>query len=109
MTPSDDALTISIEQDGHTVASAEVRPAGQPGVVHSDMHVESGHLPGGTRARLVDAVLEHPQLDTAQRLLATMPLGDTEMLHRVRQRCRDVHAHAAGATKIVEAQLEHRP
>jgi len=108
MTRSDDDLIISIDEDGRTVASAEVHPAGEPGVVHSDLHAESGQLPGGARARLVDAVLEHPQVDGAERLLATMPLGDTEMLDRVRQRCGDVQAHAAGATKIVEARLEHR-
>ena len=104
----DDDLIISIEQGGRTVASAEVHPAGEPGVVHSDLHAESGQLPSGTRSRLVDAVLELPQVDEAERLVATMPLGDTEMLDRVRERCDDVHAHAAGATKIVEARLEHR-
>ena len=105
MTRSDQALDIAIQQDGRTVASAEVHHAGQPGVVHSDLHVESGPVPGGTRTRLVDAVLADPRVHGADRLLATMPLGDTEMLERVRQRCRDVHAHAAGATKIVEARL----
>jgi hypothetical protein len=107
MTRSDD-LTIQIEEDGRTVATAEVHPADETGVVHSDLHVEAGHLPGGTGTRLVDAVLEHPQVDEADRLLATMPLGDTEMLDRVRERCDDVEARAAGATKIVEARLEHR-
>jgi hypothetical protein len=107
MTRPDDDQTILIEQDGRMLASAEVHPTDQPGVVHSDLHVESGHLPGGTRTRLVDAVLEHPQVDEADRLLATMPLGDTEMLDRVRERCDDVEAHAAGATKLVEARLEH--
>jgi hypothetical protein len=71
------------------------------------MHVESGHLPGGTRTRLVDAVLKHPRVDEADRLLATMPLGDTEMLDRVRERCDDVEPRAAGATKLVNARLEH--
>jgi hypothetical protein len=108
MTRSDDDQTVLIEDAGRTVASAEVRPTDQPGVVHSELHVESGQLPGGTRSRLVDAVLEHPQVDEADRLLATMPLGDTEMLDRVRQRCDDVEAHAAGATKIVAARLGHR-
>ena len=108
MTRSDDDQIILIEEDGHPLASAEVHPTGDPKVVHSDMHVESGHLPGGTRTRLVDAVLEHPQVDEADRLVATMPLGDTEMLDRVRQRSDDVQARAAGATKIVEARLEHR-
>ena len=106
MTRSDDDQII-IEEGGRTLASAEVHPTGEPGVVHSDLHVESGHLPGGTRTRLVDAVLEHPQVDEAERLLATMPLGDTEMLARVRERCDDVEAHAAGATKIVEARVPH--
>jgi hypothetical protein len=108
VTRFDDDLTISIEEDGRTVASAEIRPAGEPGIVHSDLHAEPGKLPNGTRSRLVDAVLELPQVDKAERLLVTMPLGDTEMLERVRERCDDVDAHAAGATKIVEARLEHR-
>jgi len=105
--PGDDR-TIHIEAEGRTLATAEVHPADEPGVVHSDLHVESGHLPGGTRTRLVDAVLEHPRVDEADRLLATMPLGDTEMLERVRERCDDVEARAAGATKLVKARLEHR-
>ena len=100
--------SILIQEDGRTVASAEVHPTREPGLVHSDMHVESGQLPGGTRTRLVDAVLEHPQVDGAERLVATMPLGDTEMLDRVRERCDDVEARAAGSTKLVEARLDHR-
>ena len=99
--------TILIETDGRTLATAEVHPTGSAGVVHSDMHVESGHLPMGTRTRLVDAVLAHPDVDRADRLVATMPLGDTEMLDRVRERCDDVEARAAGSTKLVEARLEH--
>jgi hypothetical protein len=107
MTRSADHPTIQIEADGKTLASAEVHPTDDPGLVHSDMHVESGHVPAGTRSRLVDAVLEHPEVEEADRLLATMPLGDTEMLDRVRERCDDVQARAAGATKLVEAHLEH--
>jgi hypothetical protein len=37
-----------------------------------------------------------------------MPLGDTEMIDRVREKCDDVQARAAGATKLVRARLEHR-
>ena len=107
MTRSADHPTIQIEADGRTLASAEVHPTDEPGLVHSDLHVESGHLPAGTRTRLIDAVLEHPEVEEADRLLATMPLGDTEMLDRVRERCDDVDARAAGATKLVQANLEH--
>jgi hypothetical protein len=108
MTRSDDDQTIVLTDSGRTVASAEVHPTADPGVVHSDLHVESGPLPGGTRTRLVDAVLEHPQVDVADHIVATMPLGDTEMLDRMRERTDDVAARAAGATKIVEARLDHR-
>jgi hypothetical protein len=100
-----DPVTILIEVDGHRLATAEIRRTAVTGVVHTDLHVESGHLPAGTRARLVDAVLAHPDVDHADRLLATMPLGDVEMLERVRQRCQQVQAHAAGATKLVEARV----
>jgi hypothetical protein len=96
--------------DGHTVATAEVHRTDVAGLVHTDLHVESGQLPAGTRARLVDAVLAHPDVDHADRLLATMPLGDVEMLERVRERCEQVQAHAAGATKLVEARvMRHVP
>jgi hypothetical protein len=34
-----------------------------------------------------------------------MPAGDTEMLARVRERADSVELRAAGATKLVEAEL----
>jgi phage shock protein A len=40
---------------------------------------------------------------TAERLLATLPVSDTEMLERMRQRCAVLETRAAGATKLVEA------
>jgi hypothetical protein len=107
MTPSDEHTTIQIEDGGRLLAVADVEPPDDEGVAHSALHVESGHLPGGTRTRLVDAVLECPEVDRAERLLATMPAGDTEMLDRVRERGRDVQVRAAGATKLVDARLPH--
>lgn len=106
MTSSDEHTTIQIEDGGRLLAAADVEPPDDDGVAHSALHVESGHLPGGTRTRLVDAVLESPEVDRAERLLATMPIGDTEMLDRVRQRGQDVQVRAAGATKLVEARLD---
>jgi hypothetical protein len=100
-----DRQTIEIEDDGRTLASAEVHATDRPGVVHTDLHVASGPIPADTRARIVDAVLEHPDVHRADHLVATMPLGDTGMLERVRERCENVEAHAAGATKIVDARL----
>src|SRR3954466_10788289 len=76
MTGPDDRSTVQIHADGRVLAEAEVRPTGEPGVVASAMHVESGHPPQGTRSRLVDAVLEHPYVDEAEQLVATMPISD---------------------------------
>ena len=101
----DERHTIQIEDDGLTLASAEVHATDRPGVVHTDLHAESGPLPPSTRTRIVDALLEHPDVHSADHMVATMPLGDTEMLQRVRERCEDVEVHAAGATKIVDARL----
>jgi hypothetical protein len=100
---------VRVQADGRVLAEAEIRRTGVPGVVASAMHVESGHLPLGTGTRLVDAVLADPEVGRAERLVATMPLSDTEMLDRVRQRSGEVAARAAGATKIVEARLVPRP
>ncbi|MGK5171114.1 hypothetical protein [Geodermatophilus sp. CPCC 205761] len=99
------AFSVQILAGGRVLADADVHPTDGTGVVHSELHVASGHLPVGTRSRLVDAVLEHPEVDKAQRLVVTMPISDTEMLDRVRERTDAVEMHAAGATKIVEARL----
>ena len=106
MTRSDVPSTVRVEDDGKLLAEADVRPAAEPGVVRSALHVEAGHLPPGTRTRLVDAVLEHPAVEDAEKLVATMPISDSEMLGRLRERTDEVDTRAAGATKIVEARIE---
>jgi hypothetical protein len=105
MTGSSDAHEIHIEVDGHLVASAEVRSTDDPEIVRSAMHVESGHLPAGSRTRLVDAVLDDPQVSAAPHLAASVPIGDTELLHRLHERARSVEVRAVGATALVEADL----
>ena len=106
MTRSEDGPTIHIEGEGRTLASAEVHPADEGGVAHSALHVESGQLPKGTRARLVDAVLDTPEVKDAHALLATMPAGDTEMIDRLRERAPHVEPRLAGATKLVDVRLD---
>ena len=109
MTRPEDHSTVQVETDGRVLAEADVRRGGEPGVVVSAMHVESGHLPLGVRARLVDAVLALPLVGSAERLVASVPIGDAEMLDRMRERSDEMRAHYAGATTIVEARLVPRP
>ena len=67
--------------------------------------MESGHLPTGSRARLVDAVLDLPELQSSGHLEATVSLGDAESLHRLRERTDDVITRAAGCSALVDADL----
>ncbi len=107
MTQSDVPREIEVEVDGRVAAVADVRRTDDPAVVRSAMHVESGHQPPGTRARLVDAVLDDPEVSAASHLAASMPTGDTELLDRVRERTDTVEVRAAGSTNLVEADLRH--
>ena len=74
-------------------------------VVRASLHVNPGHLPPGTRARLVDAVLDDPDVACRRRVQFTLPLGDTEMLDRLRERGVLATFRAAGSTCLVEADL----
>jgi hypothetical protein len=109
MNGSPDARQIQIEVDGHIVAAAGVSQTDDAEVVRAAMHVESGHLPAGSRTKLVDAVLEDPQVSAASHLAASVPTGDTELLDRIRERARSVDIRAAGATALVEADLRRDP
>ena len=105
---------LDINVGGRAVASADVEQHDRPGVVRAAVHVESGHQPPGTRARLVDAILDLPEVRTQQRLEIALPIGETEILQRLRDRCDRVRARPAGATCLVDADLPsarhgHRP
>ena len=67
---------ITIEDDGRVLAEADVRA--EPDVVRAALRVEARHLPPGTRARLVDAVLDIPDAQPGTRLVVTLPTGDAE-------------------------------
>jgi hypothetical protein len=74
-------------------------------VARVSLHVEPGHLPAGTRARLVDAVFDDPDVRTRRRVEVALPLGDTEILDRVRERGLIVASRPAGSTGLVEVDL----
>ena len=80
-----------------------VRTRSDPG---RQLHAESGHLPVGSRAKLVDAVLDLPELHgNVAHLEATIPLGDTESLQRLRERTDHMTTRAAGSTALIDADL----
>ena len=96
------------DEDGRPVAAADIEVV-DPSEVRASLHVESGHLPVGTRTRLVDAVLDTPEVSSGEHVRVALPLGDTEILDRVRKRCDTGEVRATGATCLVEADLPGHP
>lgn len=74
-------------------------------VARVSLHVEPGHLPAGTRVRLVDAVFDDPEVRSRRRVEIALPLGDTEILDRVRERGAVVASRPAGSTSLIELDL----
>jgi hypothetical protein len=98
---------VEIDVGGRVVATADVERPESAGPVRVVVNVESGHLPTGSRTRLVDAMFDLPELQPGDQFEAAVPIGDAEILDRLRQRLADVRTRPAGATCLVEAQLPH--
>ena len=104
MTEPDLPRVVIEDEQGRCVAEADIEVVGES-EVRASLHVESGHLPKGARARLVDAVLDTPAVSSGGHLQVALPLGDTEILDRVRERCDPEEVRAAGATCLVDAEV----
>jgi hypothetical protein len=97
---------LEVSDHGRAVAAAEVTTsAGASGTARASLHAEAGHITPGRRASLVDAVLDLPGVRESARLEAAFPLGDSESLHRLEQRCEGARIHPAGSSAILEADL----
>jgi hypothetical protein len=90
--------------DGRTLAVATIDVI-DPSVVRASMHVVPGHLPPGTRSRLVDAVLDDPDVRSRRHVQVTLPLGDFEILDRLRERGLLGTFRAAGSTCLLDVEL----
>ena len=94
---------ITLTDGGQLLAEATIRSATHRPSLHADLHVEAGHLPVGTRTRLVDAVLTAAGSGTHLQL--TLPAGDGEILDRLRERCQNLQTRAAGASCLATGIL----
>ena len=97
---------VEVKEGDQTVAAAEVTTSGQTGgTVRASLHAESGYLASGGRASLVEAVMDLPEVQASERLEASVPLGDTEMLERLRERTEDTVTRPAGSTVLLDATI----
>jgi hypothetical protein len=93
---------IEVDHDGEAVCSADVSLDEDTSAARVSLHAESGHLPTGVRERLVDEVLELPQVKNSDHVSMSVPRGDAESLGRLQERCDHVTVRPAGSTVIVE-------
>ena len=106
MTGEGKSRRIEVKDGDQTVAAAEVTTAEHAeGTVRTSLLPSSGHTPPGSRASLVDAVMDLPEVQASSRLEATVPLGDAESLERLRERTEDAVTHPAGSTALVDADI----
>jgi hypothetical protein len=96
---------ITLTDDDHMWAEATIRSATHRPSIHADLHVEAGHLPIGTRTRLVDAVLDLAAAEPGTHLQVTLPAGDGEILDRLRERCDDLQTQSAGASCLATGTI----
>jgi hypothetical protein len=106
MTNPENSRHIEVRNDDQTVATADVAAPGEAGgTARASLRAESGHVPPGKRTDLVDAVMDLPEVQASSRLQATVPLGDSESLERLRQRTSETSTRPAGSTALVEAVI----
>jgi hypothetical protein len=97
---------VEVKVGDQTVAAADVTTAeGAEGTARTSLHAASGHIAPGSRASLVDAVMDLPEVQASSRLEATVPLGDGESLERLRQRTKDAVTRPAGSTALLDANI----
>ena len=97
---------VEVKEGDQTIAAAEVTTAaGAEGTARTSLHAPSGHTTPGSRASLVDAVMDLPEVQASSRLEATVPLGDGEALDRLRERTEDAVTRPAGSTALLDAKL----
>ena len=106
MSDPDAARYVEIRDGDQIVAAAEVTTArGPEGTARTSLHATSPDVPPGHRANLVDAVMDSPEVQASTRLEATIPLGDGELLGRLRERTQDAVTRPAGSTALVDANI----
>ena len=106
MTDPGTPRNVEIKDGDQTVAAAKVTTSQEAGgTAHASLHAAPGHIAPGSRASLVDAVMDLPEVRASEHLQATVPLGDGESLERLRERTDDTTTRPAGSTALLDANI----
>jgi hypothetical protein len=97
---------IEVKDGDETVADADVSVSPEHvKTARASLRTASGHIAPGSRRDLVDAVMDLPAVQESSRLEAAIPVGDGELLDRLRERADDVTTRPAGATVLVDGNV----
>jgi len=106
MSSPDSSRHVEVKDGDQTVAEAKVTTVDDTaGTIRASLLPSSAPAPPGSRASLVDAVLDLPEVQAGARLEASVPLGDAESLERLRERTDGTVTRAAGSTALVDADI----
>ena len=78
------------------------------GTARTSLRAAPGHVAPGWRTELVDAIMDLPEVQASHRLEATVPLGDSEFLERLREWTTGVVTRPAGSTLLLDATIPNR-
>lgn len=107
---SDKSRRVEVKKEGQTIAAADVTPLENPeGTVRTSVRPSSGPSAAGIRTDLVDAVMDLPEVQHSSRLEATVPVGDSESLSRLRERTKDAVTRPAGSTVLLDGDIAPAP
>jgi hypothetical protein len=106
MTSPYEPRLVEVKVGEQTVTAAEVTPCERDGgTVRTSLYPSSGHIPPHGRGRAGRFGAGSAEVQASARLEATVPLGDTEALQRLRERTRDAVTRPAGSTALVDAAI----
>jgi hypothetical protein len=97
------AYHVSIDAGRYHIAYADIRPTSS--TIELSIDVATGNPSPRLRSRLIDAVFDLDVMHTPATLLATLPLGDVDLLDGVAQHCADIAIRAAGGSCLVDGHL----
>ena len=108
-------IEVKDANDQTAAIAAVSTDTGPEGTVRTSMYAKSEHVRPGDRASLVDAVMDLPEVQAAERLEATVPFGDAESVERLREKtarraaARGGRQHAARRERAAAPRRCRRP
>jgi hypothetical protein len=101
-----DEKRVTVEEDGQLLSEATITAPDENKEARAQVHVASGHLPVGTHQRMADALHEAVTEDDAERLTASVPRGEPELVEGICEHLSDVEMRSAGATSFIKGEVK---